>query len=291
VDSRRLALAVLGPLLAAPAAAQAPSSVVTLLPPSTRSAALAGAGVALVGDAGSVFINPSGLATIKVLSLEGAYAPMPQGATLWQGAGAFRVGQFNFGGGGAYLTLPDTGTYADNVTWVGSADYRVGLLALGVSGQYVSVTDRAGQVNRAFTTDAGFTLAVFDIMALAVSVEHIGNERISGLGVALPTATHLGYTLNFVDPQGTARLLATIEWVWSEGQNNRFLTGVEGGAVVGGVGLVARVGYGPAAIGPTGARWTFGGGVVLGRLGLDYSYQADNAFGTAISSFGLRLTP
>ncbi len=274
-----------------PAAAQAPSAVVTVLPPSTRSAALAGAGVALVGDAGSVFINPAGLATIKVLSLEGAFAPMPEGAHLWQGAGAFRLGQFNFGAGTAYLQLPDSSLYRENVTWVGSADYRYGLLSLGASGRYVSVTDTTGEVNATFTTDAGFTLAVFDIMALAVSVQGIGQSLVSGLGVELPTTTHLGYTLNFVDPQETARLLATIEWVWTEDRDTRFLVGVEGGAVLKGVGLVGRVGYGPAPLGPTGARWTVGAGLVMGRLGLDYAYQADNVFGEGVHAFGLRLTP
>ena len=288
---RHFVLAAVATALAAPLSAQAPSSIVNVLPPSTRSAAMAGVGVALVGDAGSVFINPSGLATIKVLSLEGAYSPMPAGATLWQGAGAFRVGQFNFGAGAAYLLLPDTAAYADNVTWVGSADYRYGLLALGLSGRYVSVTDTSGQVNRAFTTDAGFTIAVFDIMALAVSVQSVGNERISGLGVELPTATHFGYLLNFVDPQGTGRLLGTIEWVWTEGQSTRFLVGVEGGAVLKGVGVVLRTGYGPPPLGSGGSRWTVGGGVVLGRLGLDYAYQAQNLFGDAVHSFGLRLTP
>lgn len=252
---------------------------------------MAGAGVALVGDAGSVFINPSGLATIKVLSLEAAYAPMPDDATLWQAAGAFRIRQFNLGGGVAFLQLPDTSAQQDNLTWVASADYRVGMLALGASGRYVSVTDTSGQVSSAFTTDAGFTVAVFDIMALAVSVQGIGNERISGLGLSQPTITHLGYMLNIVDPQETARLMATIEWVWTEGESTRFLVGVEGGAVVSGVGVVARVGYGPPTVGPSGSRWTVGGGVVLGRLGLDYAYQAENVFGHGVHAIGLRLTP
>ncbi|HEX5004606.1 MAG TPA: hypothetical protein VFV65_04780 [Gemmatimonadales bacterium] len=283
--------AVAAVLAAAPLGAQAPAPIITVMPPSTRSAAMADAGVALVGDAGSVFINPSGLATIKVLSLEAAYAPMPGDALLLQGAGAFRVRQFNLGGGVAFLQLPDTSAQRENLTWVASADYRVGLLALGASGRYVSVTDTTGQVSSAFTTDAGFTLAVFDIMALAVSVQGIGNERLSGLGVSLPTITRLGYMLNIVDPQETARLLGTIEWVWTEGEPTRFLIGVEGGAVVSGVGLVVRFGYGRPPLGPSGARWTVGGGVVLGRLGLDYAYQAENLFGQAVHSFGLRLTP
>jgi hypothetical protein len=288
---RLVVLAVLAAALTAPAVAQAPPSIVTTLPPSTRSAALAGAGVALVGDAGSVFINPSGLATIKVLSLEGAYSPLSGGASLWQAAGAFRLGQFNLGGGAAYLLLPDTSTYVDNVTWVGSADYRFGLLSIGASGRYVSAEDTSGQVNRSFTTDAGFTAAVFDIMALAVSVQNIGNQQLSGDGMSLPTTTHLGYMLNLVDPQGTGRLLGTIEWVWTEGQDTRFLVGMEAGAVISGAGVVVRAGYGPAPLGPAEGRWTFGGGVLLGRLGLDYAYQAENVFGDAVHSFGLRLTP
>lgn len=64
---RHLVFAAFAAALVAPLSAQAPASIVNVLPPSTRSAAMAGAGVALVGDAGSVFINPSGLATIKVL--------------------------------------------------------------------------------------------------------------------------------------------------------------------------------------------------------------------------------
>jgi hypothetical protein len=128
-------------------------------------------------------------------------------------------------------------------------------------------------------------------MALAVSVQSIGNQQLSGLGVQLPTTTHFGYMLNFVDPQGTGRLLGTIEWVWADGEDTRFLLGVEGGVVLKGAGLVARFGYGPPPLGSSAGRWTFGAGVVLGRLGLDYAYQAKNVFGKDIHAFGLRLTP
>jgi hypothetical protein len=137
---RRLAV-LLGTLVAAPVAAQAPTPVLTLLPPFTRSAALAGAGVALVGDAGSVYLTPTGLATIKVLSLEAGYSHFPDGSVYTQGAAAFRVEQFNFGGGIQYLNFSDTSAVADNLTWGASAVYRYGLLAIGASGRYVSVED------------------------------------------------------------------------------------------------------------------------------------------------------
>jgi hypothetical protein len=59
-------------------------------------------------------------------------------------------------------------------------------------------------------------------------------------GVTFAQTTHLGYTLNFVDPQGTARALATIEVVWTESQGHRTLYGVEGGAVLRGSARRAR---------------------------------------------------
>src|SRR5207237_9704666 len=48
--------------------AQSQGSVLIDLPGSTRAAGLRGAGAALVGDAGAVFSNPAGIATIRRLS-------------------------------------------------------------------------------------------------------------------------------------------------------------------------------------------------------------------------------
>jgi len=61
--------------------------------------------------------------------------------------------------------------------------------------------------------------------------------------------------------------------------------------VVRGVAAFLRPGYGPPPLGSGDSRWTVGGGVVLGRLGLDYAYQAQNFFGEAVHTVGLRLTP
>ena len=56
-------------------ALQSEGSIVAVLPGTTRSAGLGGAGVALVGDAGAVFANPAGIATVRHLSVEGSYEP------------------------------------------------------------------------------------------------------------------------------------------------------------------------------------------------------------------------
>ena len=62
---------------------------------------MGGAGAAIVGDAGAIFANPAGLATIHHLALEGAYESYPSGVTLSTGALALRVGRFTWGAGAA----------------------------------------------------------------------------------------------------------------------------------------------------------------------------------------------
>ena len=54
-----------------PLAAQVSPPAILSLPGSVRSAGLHGAGAALVGDAGAVFANPVGIATLRHIGLEG----------------------------------------------------------------------------------------------------------------------------------------------------------------------------------------------------------------------------
>lgn len=265
--------------------------LVAVLPPSVRSAGLGGAGTAVVGYAGAVFDNPSGIATIKYLSLEAAYSRLPDRSDYTMGAAAFRLAQFNFGVGYQYLRFNQPSALKDNLMWVGSGVYRFGLVALGGSGKYVSVADTGGRVHRAITTDAGLTVAVFDIMALGVSVQNIGRNVVSGLPLALPTTTRVGYSLNFVDPQSSARLLGTIEVVWTRGQERRTLVGVEAGAVFYGLGVVARAGFGGQPGGSGQPEASYGGGIVVGQLRLDYAYQSRNLLGNDVHRVGIRWTP
>src|SRR2546430_10807806 len=58
----------------------------------------------------------------------------------------------------------------------------------------------------AWAGDAGLAIAVFDLMALGVSVQNIGGDfGPAAGGVHLPRRTRAGFTLNYVDPQGTLR--------------------------------------------------------------------------------------
>lgn len=251
---------------------------------SARTMGMGGAGAAIVGDAGAVFANPAGLATVHHLAVEGSYEAYPSGATLSTGALALRVSRFTWGAGAA--ALGPSYTSAD-LLGVSSLVFRTGIVALGTSAKYLRETV-AGERLDAWAGDAGLAFAVFDLMAFGVSVQNIGGDL--GNGTHLPRRTRAGFTLNYVDPQGTFRLLTTLEGQWPSQGSAVLVLGVEGGVVKRGLGLLARAGYVGRPDTPAASPVTVGGSVELGRLQLDYAYRADDALG-ARHRLGLRWTP
>jgi hypothetical protein len=290
-------------------AAQTEGSILPIMPGSTRSAALGGAGAALVGEAGAMFANPAGIATIRHLSLEGSYEPYVAGSALSAAALALRVGRWTWGVGAQTLdygaepeVVPDPATGGRRGMTTGasfhpyealattSIVYRRGLAAVGVSGKY----DRqqvGAQVSDAWAGDVGVAIAVFDIMAVGVSVQNLGGDL---GGALLPRRTRAGLTLNYTDPLGTFRLLTTLEGQWTRDRRAVLVQGVEAGIVTNGVGLVGRIGYATRPAVTAASRVTFGGGVVLGRLAMDYAFQSYGAVdggGGGAHRVGLRWTP
>lgn len=297
-------------LTASPSArlfAQTEGSILTILPGSTRSAALGGAGAALVGDAGAMFANPAGIATIRHLSIEGSYEPYLAGTAVSAAALAVRVSRVTWGFGAQVLDygaepviVPDPATGGRRGMATGasfhpyealaaaSLVYRRGFAALGVTAKY----DRqqfGGDVSDAWAGDVGLAIAVFDIMAVGVSVQNLGGDL--GGEALLPRRTRAGVTLNYTDPQGTFRLLTTLEGQWTRDRRAVLIQGLEGGIVVSGVGLIARLGYATRPAVTDASRVTFGGGVVLGRLAMDYAFQAYDVLGGGTHRVGLRWTP
>lgn len=287
----RLALGALLALLATPAAAQRPqSSLLPDLPASVRVAGLAGAGVANIGYAGSVFENPSGLAPIRSLSIEAALARRPDGSTYNMGAAAVRIGPFNLGGGYQYLLYPRGEATRDNILSVGAVTWRRGGLALGGGLKYLSVEDSASRVDRTVAGDLGLTLAFFDVAALALSWQNLGARPVDGPTIPVPGSFHLGIALNLIDTYTNGRLLALVETAWTEGEARRTTIGLEGGAVISGLGLILRVGHGAQPAGSGLSKTAFGGGVVLGAARLDYAYRSSAAGDPVTHLFGLRWT-
>ncbi|HET7790550.1 MAG TPA: hypothetical protein VFK78_07105 [Gemmatimonadales bacterium] len=283
----------------APAMAQSGGEVVGLLPGSARSAALGGAGAALVGDAGDIFANPAAIAAVRHLSVEGTYARYLGGTTLSSGAVALRLGRLEWGAGIQALDFGsepemvggtptgNTFTAIDAVGVTGLA-YRRGMMAIGVTGKYAR--QQFGSYSAGgWGADAGFALAVFDIFALGASVQNIGGS--GGSGIDLPRRVRAGFTMNYVDPEGTLRLLTTLEGQWPEGGSATLVTGVEGGVVAGGVGLLARAGYSGHSVGNAASHWSLGAGVALGHISLDYAYQSFSQLGDQTHRVGLRWTP
>jgi hypothetical protein len=254
------------------------------LPGSARTAGLGGAGAAIVGDASAIFANPAGLATVHHLAVEGSYEAYPSGVTLSTGAVALRVSRFTWGAGAA--ALGPSYTSAD-VLGVSSLVFRTGLVALGTSAKYVRETLGGERVD-AWAGDAGLAIAVFDLMALGVSVQNIGGDL--GGGVHLPRRTRAGFTLNYVDPQGSYRLLTTLEGQWPSQGGAFVVVGVEGGVVARGLGVLGRAGYVGHSMTTSASPFTAGASVELGRLYLDYAFRADDALG-ARHHVGLRWMP
>jgi len=305
-----VALAVIVLLPIGPSAhltAQTEGSVLTVLPGSTRSAGLGGAGAALVGDAGAMFANPAGIATIRHLSIEGSYEPYLAGSAVSTAALALRVRRWTWGFGAQALDygseaeiVPDPATGGRRGMPTGasfhpyealattSLVYRRGFAALGVTAKY-NRQQIGSAVSDAWAGDVGMAIAVFDIMAIGVSVQNLGGDL--GNGALLPRRTRAGLTLNYTDPQGTFRLLTTLEGMWTRNRSAVLVQGIEGGIVTGGVGLVGRVGYATRATVTDASRMTFGGGIVLGRLAMDYAFQAYDALGGGTHRVGLRWTP
>jgi hypothetical protein len=278
-----------------------PPPLVLTLPVSVRSIGMSGAGVALVGDAGAIFSNPAGLATIGHVSLEGAYRSAPGDARLVSGALGWRVAQFDIGIGGRYFDLgtdpaqyvgpaAPPGSDSREALGVASLVYRYGMIAVGVSGRYARRSIDSVHV-RGFSGDAGLALAVFDIMALAFSVQNIGGNWKEGSTLPLPRLTRLGFTMNYVDPQESFRLLSTVEVQWPDGYSARLVVGAEAGVVIKGVGVIGRVGYGGEPPGlPNASKASFGGTVALGVLDVDYAYRAHDLLEERAHHIGVRLT-
>jgi hypothetical protein len=255
---------------------------------STRAAGLAGAGVALVGDAGAIFANPAALASIRHLAVEGSYEEYPAGATLSSAAAAVGVGPFAYGVGAHVLRPASTTGQPSDVLAVSALVFRFGMIALGGSLKYVREGFAVPRVE-AWGSDAGMAIALFDIFALGASVENLGGSLAAG--AHLPRRTRVGFTMNFADPQGSGRLLTTIEKQWPEGRHSVLVAGAEGGMVTrGGVGVIARVGVSGQSSSIAMSPFAVGAGVALGRLQIDYAYRTYSAPSGAMHRLGMRWT-
>ncbi len=299
-NGHRVLLLLLTLLAAEPVSlvAQVSPPAILSLPGSVRSAGLHGAGAALVGDAGSVFANPVGIATLGHIGVEGTYRRTRFNATAGTGALGWRLSQFDLGLGLAYIggdSVPVAGLTRGpsgrpyEAMGVGSLVYRFGLIAVG--GSIREVRRSVGGVEeRGRSGDLGAALAFFDIMAIGFSMQGVGGNWYTQSTLPMPRLTRFGFTMNYADPQETFRLMTTVEAQWPERERSRWILGGEAGVVVYGVGVLGRAAYQTRTAGTVEPAVTFGGSLALTRLQLDYAYAARDLVGTPAHRVGLRLT-
>jgi hypothetical protein len=259
-------------------------------------AAMGGVGVAVLGDAAAIFDNPAGIAPVRHVSLEASFEPYLAGTNYTSAAVALRLGQFNWGFGGQaldYGTEPvvvggtPTGEQIHPVDVLGTSAlvYRRGIFALGggatFARQQVGVNPQS-----AWAGNVGLGMDVFEILEFGVSVLNLGGAFPDGS--TLGRRTRAGFTTNYVNPQATYHWLATIEGEWPDGAPAELLVGVEGGLGSRSVGVTGRIGY--VTRSPTSAesRWSVGGGLRVGKVDIDYAYQAYDLVGGPTHRVGMR---
>ncbi len=293
------ALGVVWPSPAPAAQADSLPAILFRTPVSVRHAGLNGAGAALVGDAGAVFSNPAGLATIRHIAIEGAFRTAPSDAYVAAGALAWRLRQFDVGFGFEYADLGSTpalfgvpvtaGARAREFLGVGALVYRFGLIALGGSAKVLR--NRLDTlIQTGLSADAGLAIAFFDIMAIGFSRQNIGGNWDDPVP-DMPSLSRLGFTMNYVDPQESFRLLSVLEVQWPEDESARLVLGGEAGVVLGSkIGVVGRLAWSSRPTMSQFSAATYGATFTFPRFNLDYAYRQDDLLREPAHRFGLRLT-
>lgn len=275
--------------------AQAPPGAGALLDaaPSPRSISLGGAYGAVFGDEGSVFANPAGMAPIRHLALGVSGEESLSGARLGTAAGAVRVQRFTLGFGMMYRDASVDTLTSYEALGVAALAYRRGMLSIGVSAkglrEYAARSPRARAVTGA-TGTIGAGITFFDIAAFGFAIENLtGTLTGNDSSYALPRTVRGGFTINIVDPQGLARLMATFDWVRPPGGDAYWVLASETGLVSRGIGLVGRAGIATGRSGSDLSDASFGAGVLLRSVRVDYSSQGYRGGARRTHRIGVRL--
>ncbi len=315
------ALALLAALAPAPLVAQATGTTAGALldiPATARILGMGGAYTAVLGDEGSVFANPAGLAPVRRFALGTSYQRYLFDAYLASGAAAFRVGDFDVAGGVQLLNFGQDTVYRPDPAYggqrgiadpagamvgaydavaTGTVAYRSGMLSIGANVKYlkerISIPDTALYDATGMAYDVGAAAALFDIAAVGVVVQNLGPALTTSTGTAapLPRTVRAGVSLNIVDPEGVPRLLVAVDWVSPRASGAYWNIGLEGGVVSGGVGLLGRAGVSAGRPASGRSDVVFGGSIVYHALRLDYGYEGFSALGAATHRFGLSWVP
>jgi hypothetical protein len=268
-----------------------------------RASALSGAYTAATMDADVLFYNPAGAAGLAAAASV-SYQRHVEDIGLATGAGAYRFGNMVLGVSAIFLDYGDIREFIPDPDFGGQTGIPTGSTVsasevaarltgalpladgrfnLGASLGYVS-TDLAGTGRGAPFVDVGGQYLMAGL-TIGASVRNIG-RAMSGAGVAdadLPMEARFGAMYEFARETGFGGAVSADLVAGLNGGSSGILAGFEAGLLPRGasrVGAVARAGY-DLGVGDGGqGALAFGGGVSLGPLAVDYTYQNYDLFGS-----------
>ena len=313
------ALAAIAVLQLTPAGASAQTTngasraaILLTLPASPRGLALGEAWGAIADDESAIFYNPAQLARVREAAVGGSIQRYIAQTTL--GAAAFAVplprGTLAFG-----VQLLDYGS-ADEVTIVDGSGGQLGNATGGsvtaqdvaISGAYgISLGDRhamrvgaaakyvrqtvANYSGSAAAVDFGVAYTFVRGWDIAAAVQHLGSDlRLAAVNAPLPWTWRASVAAPaVVTPSFSLRPIAEVRQ--PSGGTTAGAVAAEGSwhPTAGGPVLAARAGFTFMGNAEDRSPLTFGGGVTLGRITVDYAYESFDALGGATHRVGLRF--
>lgn len=316
--SVRACLAVLlaAPAMAGTLAAQQGAGVtgaaVLELTGGARAEALSGAYVAAAGDADVLLYNPAGLAMLDAAASL-SYQRHVESVTLGSVAFARSFGRVVLGAGAAFLDAgeirvvePDpayggergrltgetTSASETALRLAASAPFAADRLRLGAAIGLVA-SDLAGLSRTAPLLDVGAQFAL-GAGRLGIALRNLGGSMTGGGAepVRLPGELRVGAAWDVVRSGKLSAATAVDVVARPRDGSTALLAGVEAGlrpAAEGGIGAVARIGYGGESGDGALGSLRIGGGVERGALAVDYVYRNLDPFG-AVHRIGVRWT-
>jgi filamentous hemagglutinin family protein len=268
-----------------------------------RASALSGAYTAAGMDADVLFYNPAGAAGLNAAASV-SYQQHVEDIGLATGAGAFRFGNIVLGASAIFLDYGDIQEYVPDPDFGGQTGIATGNTVsasevaarltgalplsdgrfnLGASLGYVS-SDLAGTGRGTPFIDVGGQLLLSGV-TIGAALRNIGGS-LSGSGVAnadLPREARLGAMYEFARDTGLGGAVSVDLVAGLNGGSTGLVGGFEAGLLPKGasqIGAVARAGY-DTGVGDGGqGALAIGGGVSLGPIAVDYTYQNYDLFGS-----------
>lgn len=274
-----------------------------------RAAAMGGALTAADGIV-SVFANPAGVGTISGTALHASGQSIFDGAKAGSAALGLRLSSVAVAVGARFLDLGSidevvcngcggqgtaTGNSLSARELAATAAAALSLsraVGIGAAVNYYSTTvaDESGS-SISFSGGLRFPARSEAPVSLGASIQFVGGEvDLAGFTAPLPRTLRAGIEVRPLRAGGSTHLALAADYVALKGAPGKVVGGAElGVGRPGSFELLGRVGFASASNADYGTKaLSFGGGLMRGRLTVDYAYQGSDALG-AQHRFGVTI--